>query len=88
MPASLDQLRQSTPDLARLDPLSTEVRTWLDEAYAAVRGVDTAEGVILKLHEQCLSDPRFKAVACAEIVHTIDRACATQALLHRTGLAS
>jgi hypothetical protein len=88
MPRHLDRLRQSTPDLVRLDPLSAEVRTWLDEAYAAVRRVDAAEGVILKLHEQSLRDPRFKAVASAEIVHTIDRARATDELMHRTGLAS
>jgi len=88
MPRQLERLRQSTPDLARLDPLSTEVRAWLDEAYAAVRRVDAAEGVILKLHEHSLRDPRFKAVASAEIVQTIDRARATHELMHRTGLAS
>jgi hypothetical protein len=88
MPRQLDRLRQSTPDLARLDPLSAEVRAWLDEAYAAVRRVDAAEGVILKLHEHSLRDPRFKAVASAEIVQTIDRARATDELMHRTGLAS
>jgi hypothetical protein len=88
MSAKLEQLRRSTPDLAQLDPLSMEVRTWLDEAYAAVRKVDAAEGVILKLHEHSLRDPRFKATASAEIVHTIDRARATHALLHRTGRAS
>jgi len=37
MSGKLEQLRRSTPDLARLDPLSTEVRAWLDEAYAAAR---------------------------------------------------
>lgn len=88
MSGKLEQLRRSTPDLARLDPLSTEVRAWLDEAYAAVRKVDVVEGVILKLHEHSLSDPRFKAVASAEIIQTIDRARATDALMHRTGLAS
>ena len=87
MARQLDRLRRSTPDLARLGPLSTEVRAWLDEAYAAVREVDAAEGVILKLHEYSLRDPRLKAVASAEIVHTIDRARATDDLLHRTGLA-
>jgi len=84
----LDRLRRSTPDLLRLDPLSTEVRTWLDEAYAAVRQVDAAEGVILKLHEQSLRDPRLKEAASAEILHTIDRARTTADLLQRTGLAS
>jgi len=88
MARKLDRLRRSTPDLARLDPLSTEVRTWLDEAYTAVREVDAAEGVILKLHERSLHDPRLKEVASAEIVQTIDRARATDDLLHRTGLAS
>ena len=88
MPRQLERLRQSTPDLARLDPLSTEVRSWLDEAYAAVRKVDAAEGVILKLHEHSLRDPRFKAVASAEILQTIDRARATHDLMQRTGLAS
>jgi hypothetical protein len=84
----LDRLRRSTPDLARLDPLSTEVRTWLDEAYAAVRKVDAAEGVILKLHEHSLRDPHLREVASAEIVHTIERARATAELLQRTGLAN
>jgi hypothetical protein len=88
MSGKLERLRQSTPDLARLDPLSTEVRAWLDEAYATVRSVDAAEGVILKLHEHSLRDPRFKAVASAEIIHTIDRARATDALMRRAGLAS
>jgi hypothetical protein len=84
----LDRLRGSTPDLAHLDPLSAEVRSWLDEAYAAVRKVDAAEGVILKLHEHSLRDPRFKEVASAEIVQTIDRARATDELMQRTGLHS
>ncbi len=88
MSGKLERLRQSTPDLTRLDPLSTEVRAWLDEAYLALRQVDTAEGVILKLHEHSLRDPRFKAVASAEIIHTIERASATHALMRRAGLAS
>jgi hypothetical protein len=88
MSARLEQLRRSTLDLARVDPLATEVRAWLDEAYAAVRRVDAAEGVILKLHEHSLRDPRFKAVASAEIIQTIDRARATYELMHRAGLAS
>ena len=88
MSGTLEQLRRSTPDLARLDPLSMEVRSWLDEAYAAVRKVDAAEGVILKLHEHSLRDPRFKAVASAEIIHTLDRARATRELMSRAGLAS
>ncbi len=87
MSGKLEQLRRSTPDLARLDPFSTEVRAWLDEAYVALRQVDAAEGVILKLHEYCLRDPNLKAVASAEIVQTIDRARATDELMHRTGLA-
>ena len=88
MSGKLEQLRRSTPDLARLDPLSAEVRSWLDEAYVAVRQVDSAEGVILKLHEQSLRDPRFKAVASTEIIQTIERARATRELMHRAGLES
>jgi len=88
MSGKLERLRQSSPDLARLDPLSAEVRAWLDEAYATVRRVDAAEGVILKLHEHSLRDPRFKAVASAEIVQTIERARVTDELMQRTGLAS
>jgi hypothetical protein len=88
MSGKLEQLRRSTPDLAQLDPLSAEVRSWLDEAYAAVRRVDAAEGVILKLHEQSLRDPRFRATASAEIIQTIDRARTTDALLRGAGLAS
>lgn len=83
----LDLLRGSTPDLAHLDPLSTEVRAWLDEAYLAVRRIDAAEGVILKMHEQSLRDPRLKEAASAEILHTIERARTTADLMQRTGLA-
>jgi hypothetical protein len=50
--------------------------------------VDAVGGVILKVHEHSLRDPRFKTVASAEIIQTIDRARATDELMHRTGLAS
>src|SRR4030095_11933147 len=48
--------RAPTPDSGAPPPPPPEVRAWLDEAYAAVRRIDAAEGVILKLHEQSLSD--------------------------------
>jgi hypothetical protein len=86
MASELDQLRQSTPDLARLDPLSTEVRAWLDRAYDAVNKVDRAEAVILKLHERCLSDPTRRHIASAEIARTIDRTRSTDALMARMGM--
>jgi len=35
MPSELDQLRRTVPDLAHLDPLSTEVLEWLDRACSA-----------------------------------------------------
>jgi hypothetical protein len=85
MASDLDWVRRSTPDLAQLDPLSTEVRTWLDNAYHAVRRVDRAEAVILRLHEQALSDPARKHTASAEIAKTVDRAATTNAILRRVG---
>ena len=43
MAGELDQLRRSAPDLANLDPLSTEVCEWLDRAFDAVQRVDAAK---------------------------------------------
>lgn len=86
MASELDQLRQSTPDLARLDPLSMEVRVWLDRAYEAVNKVDRAEAVILKLHERSLLDPTRRHVAGAEIAKTIDRTRTTSELMQRMGV--
>ena len=86
MPAELDRLRQTAPDLERLDPLSDEVRTWLDQAYVALKRVDIVESTIFKLHERSLLDPARKSVASAEIVETIDRARATRALMRQKGL--
>jgi hypothetical protein len=75
------------PDLAKLDPLSTEVRAWLDRAHEAVKAVDKAEGVILRMHQRYLLDPAEKIVASQEIVDTIDRAVRTSELMRRTGVA-
>jgi hypothetical protein len=86
MASELDHLRQSTPDLDRLDPLSADVRAWLDRAYDAVSKVDRAEAVILKLHERSLSDPARRHIASTEITRTIDRACTTSALMERMGV--
>jgi hypothetical protein len=87
MSGNLNQLRQSAPDLAHLDPLSTEVREWLDQAYDAVKRVDEAEGVILRMHQRYLLDPAEKIVASAEIVETVDRAVRTSAIMKRVGVA-
>ena len=87
MSGDLDQLRKSIPDLARLDPLSTEVQDWLDRAYDAVKRVDQAEGVILRMHQRYLLDPTEKIVASQEIVDTIDRAVRTSAVMERVGVA-
>ena len=83
MATELDRIRKTTPDLAHLDPLSTEVRAWLDSAYEAVRKVDRAEGVVLRLHEQALSDPTRKNIASAEITKVVERTATTRALLQR-----
>lgn len=85
MASDLDQVRRSAPDLAQLDPLSMEVRAWLDNAYHAVRRVDRAEAVILRLHEHALSDPDRKRIASVEIAKTVDRAAITSAILRRVG---
>jgi len=86
MPDDLEQLRRTTPDLRQLDPLSTEVRSWLDQAYHALNRADHVEATILKLHERSLLDPARKAVASEEIVKTIDRARATTQIMDRMGL--
>jgi len=85
MAGELDQLRQSVPDLANLDPLSEEVREWLDRAHDVVKRVDAAEGVIFQMHQRYLLDPVEKVVASAEIVETIDRAARTSAIMRRLG---
>ena len=87
MSGDLNQLRQCVPDLARLDPLSTEVREWLDRAHEAVKRVDQAEGVILRMHQRYLLDSAEKIVASQEIVDTIHRAARTSAIMERAGLA-
>ncbi|MGE0117814.1 MAG: hypothetical protein AB7S71_00635 [Dongiaceae bacterium] len=86
MATDLDRVRNSTPDLDRLDPLSTEVCAWLDSAYKAVRKVDQAEAVILRLHQRALSDSARKHVASAEIAKTVHRAASTSELLRRMGV--
>jgi hypothetical protein len=78
---NLVEVRRSVPDLAYLDPLSTEVQDWLDRAYDAVMRVDQAEGVILRMHQGYLLDAAKKTVAGAEIVHTIDRTVGASALM-------
>ena len=88
MAGELDQLRRSAPDLAHLDPLSAEVRAWLDRAHDAVKQVDNAEAVILRMHQRYLLDPAEKIVASQEIVDTIDRAARTAAIMHKLGVAS
>jgi hypothetical protein len=88
MAGELDRLRRSVPDLAKLDPLSTEVCEWLDRAFDAVQRLDKAEGVILRMHQRYLLDPAEKIVAAAEIVETIDRAVRTSAIMRKVGVAS
>ena len=86
MAGELDQLRRSVPDLARLDPLSSEVRDWLDRAFDAVQRVDEAEGIVFRMHQRYLLDPAEKIVAAAEIVETVDRAARTSSLMRKMGL--
>ena len=83
MSSELSQLRRTVPDLAHVDPLSTEVCEWLDRACNAVRRLDEAEGIIFRMHQRYLLDPAEKVVASAEIVATIDRAIRTSAILRR-----
>jgi hypothetical protein len=86
MADGLDRLRKAMPDLVHKDPLSTEVREWLDRAYDAVTGVDEIEGVILRVHQQLLFNSAEKATASAEIARTIDRAARVSSILHRLGV--
>jgi len=86
MAGELDQRRRSAPDLANVDPLSSEVRDWLDRALDAVQCVDKAEGIIFKMHQRYLLDPAEKIVAAAEIVETVDRAARTSSLMRKVGL--
>ena len=88
MAGELDRLRRSAPDLAHLDPLSAEVRAWLDRAHDAVKQVDKAEAVILRMHQRYLLDPAEKIVASQEIVDTIDRAARTAVIMHKLGVVS
>ena len=83
MSSELNQLRRTVPDLAHVDPMSTEVCEWLDRACNAVRRVDEAEGVVFAMHQRYLLDPAEKVVASAEIMATIDRAIRTSAILRR-----
>ena len=87
MAGELDQLRRSVPDLAKLDPLSSEVQEWLDQAHAAVKKVDKAEAIILRMHQRYLLDPAEKIVASAEIVETVNRAARTAFLMRKAGMA-
>jgi len=86
MSDDLEQLRQTVPNLTDADPLSSEVRAWLDQAYDALNRTDHVEATILRLHERSLLDPARRAVAGEEIVRTIDRARATNQILNRMGL--
>jgi hypothetical protein len=86
MATELDRIRKTTPDLAHLDPLSMEVRAWLDSAYEAVRKVDRAEGVVLRLHQRDLSDPARKDIASAEITKAVERTATMRVLLQRMGV--
>jgi len=86
MAGALDRLRRSAPDLAQLDPLSTEVCEWLDQAHDAVKDVDEAEAVILRMQQRYLLDPAAKIVASAEILDTVERAAKTSAVLRRAGI--
>lgn len=86
MAGELDQLRRSVPDLAKLDPLSSEVLDWLDRAFDAVQRVDQAEGIVFRMHQRYLLDPAEKIVAAAEIVETVDRAARTSSLMRKMGL--
>ncbi len=86
MSGDLNELRQTAPDLARLDPLSTEVSEWLYRVHDAVKQVDEAEAVIFRMHQRYLLDPSEKTVASAEIVETIDRAVRTSAIMKRVGV--
>jgi hypothetical protein len=88
MSNELEQLRRTVPDLAHLDPLSVDVREWLDRAGKAVRRLDDAEGIVFAMHQRYLLDPAEKIVASAEIVATIDRAIRTSALLRRLDIRS
>jgi hypothetical protein len=86
MADGLDRLRKAMPDLVHQDPLSTEVREWLDRAYDAVTGVDEIEGVILRVHQRLLLNSAEKTTASAEIARTIDRAARVSSILHRLGV--
>ncbi len=86
MAGELDQLRKTIPDLAHQDPLSIEVREWLDRAYNAVRQIDEVEGIVLRLHQRHLLDPARKRVAGAEIAETVERAARTSSVIQRLGI--
>src|SRR5262249_55045569 len=59
---------------------------WLDQAHDAVKDVDEAEAVILRMQQRYLLDPAAKIVASAEILDTVERAAKTSAVLRRAGI--
>ena len=83
MSSDLDHLRQTMPDLARVDPLAGEVQDWLDRAYDAVKRVDEVEAIVFAMHRRYLLDPAASIVAGAEIAETIDRALKSRMILQR-----
>ena len=69
--SKIAELIKTAPDWTKADPLSTEVRAWLDRAYDAVREFDPVEAGVLKAYARHLGDdPRRHSV---EIVDTLQR---------------
>jgi hypothetical protein len=65
------ELVRTVPDLAKVDPLSAEMTTWLDWAYQTVLELDPIETGILQVHAQFLHNdvPRHST----EAVNTLHR---------------
>ena len=71
MSSKIAELVRTAPDWTKADPLSTEVKAWLDRAYDAVREFDPVEAGVLKAYARHLGDdPRRHSV---EIVDTLQR---------------
>ena len=70
---AVGRLIAAAPDLANADPLSAEVRAWLDRAYKTVWRIDAVEASVLKLHSQGLHKAATRPVSSNEILETLRR---------------
>jgi len=69
-PSKIAELVESAPDWASVDPLSAEVRTWLDRVCETVREVDPLHAAVLRVHAEHLREGNTQVLS-AEIMDTL-----------------